>query len=345
MHEFVDLRSDTVTRPTTAMRRAMADAEVGDDVFEDDPTINALQSRAAALLGKEAALLVPTGTMSNAIALKAQTKPGDEILLDTAAHSMLYEVGLPATLAQVLTRQFHSVRGVPEPREIEDSIHTESLHGSGTTLLVLENTHNRAGGCVVPLEVHRELWRIANERGLAVHLDGARLFNAAAATGIPAAEFAAFTHTVTFCLSKGLGCPVGSVLCGSAEFISRARRVRKMLGGGMRQAGILAAAGLYALEHHISRLADDHVRARRLAEGIAAVPGITLDTASPPTNMVYLTTRGPAAGWCSLLRERHRLLCLPSAEKRIRLVTHLDIDDEDIDRAVKAIWEVAATFV
>lgn len=337
MHEFVDLRSDTVTRPTPAMRQAIAEAEVGDDVFEDDPTINALQERAAKLLGKEAGLLVPTGTMSNAVAIKAHTKPGDEILLDSSAHSMLYEVGLPATIAQVLTRQFRSERGVPDPEEIRQSIHSETLHGSGTSLLVLENTHNRAGGYVIPLETHRALWHIAKERGLKVHLDGARLFNAVIATGTPAAEFAACTDTATFCLSKGLGCPVGSVLCGSAEFIGRARRVRKMLGGGMRQAGVLAAAGLYALDHHIERLAEDHARARRLAQGVADVGGVTLDTTEPPTNMVYFTTREPAAAVSERLRIRHKVLCLPSAPHRIRLVTHLDVDDEDIDRAIQAI--------
>lgn len=211
MHEFVDLRSDTVTKPTPAMRQAMADALVGDDVYEDDPTINRLQERAAQLMGKEAGLFVPSGTMGNAVAIKVHTKPGDEILLDAEAHSMLYEVGLPATIAHVLTRQFHSVRGVPDVDEIARSVHAESLHGSGTTLLVLENTHNRAGGYVIPLDAHRHLWQWAQEAGLKVHLDGARLFNAAIATGTPASEYAACTDTVTFCLSKALGCPVGSV--------------------------------------------------------------------------------------------------------------------------------------
>jgi threonine aldolase len=342
MHEIVDLRSDTVTRPTVEMRRAMAEAVVGDDVYEDDPTINRLQETAAALMGKEAGLLVPSGTMSNAIAIKVHTRPGDEILLDTEAHSMLYEVGLPATIAQVLTRQFHSLLGVPNVDEIASSIHVETLHTAGTTLLVLENTHNRAGGAVIPLEIHRQLQQVARERGLRIHLDGARLFNAAVALGVSVRQFADCADTVTFCLSKGLGAPVGSVLCGSAEFIDRARRVRKMLGGGMRQAGILAAGGLYALEHHVERLADDHTRAKRLAQGIAHASGITLDTIEPPTNMVYFNTRVPAREFQELLAEKHRVLCGSTASHRIRMVTHLDIDDADIDRAIQAVCCEAA---
>ena len=337
MHEIVDLRSDTVTRPTPEMRRVMAEALVGDDVYEDDPTVNRLQEMAADLMGKEAALLVPSGTMSNAIAIKTHTRSGDEILLDAEAHSMLYEVGLPATIAQVLTRQFRSVHGVPDIDEIARSIHPETLHGAGTSLLVLENTHNRAGGYVIPLDVHQQLWLLAREHGLRLHLDGARLFNAAVATGTPASAFAAYADTVTFCLSKGLGCPIGSVLCGSAEFIARARRVRKMLGGGMRQAGILAAAGIYALEHHVARLADDHANARRLARSIAHAQGITLDTVETPTNMVYFTTRAPAREFAGMLAEQHQVLCGTTSSHRIRMVTHLDIDDEDIERAAEAV--------
>ncbi|HZT41724.1 MAG TPA: low-specificity L-threonine aldolase [Chthonomonadaceae bacterium] len=340
--KIIDLRSDTVTRPTPQMRRAIAEAEVGDDVFDDDPTVHRLQEVAAARLGKEAALFVPSGTMSNAIAIKTHTRPGDEILLDDEAHSMLYEVGLPAAVAQVLTRPFTSRRGVPDVEQIDRLIHAESLHEPGTALLVLENTHNRAGGAIIPLEVHQALWQMAQERNIRVHLDGARLFNAAVATGIPAAEYAACADTVTFCLSKGLGCPVGSVLCGTQECIARARRVRKMLGGGMRQAGILAAAGLYALEHHVERLAEDHRHARRLAHGIAGTPGITLDTVEVPTNMVYFNTRFPAETFTQRLAEEHRVLCAPTDTHRIRLVTHLDIDGEDVERAIAAIQATGA---
>ena len=289
MHAIIDLRSDTTTRPTPEMRRAMSEAEVGDDVYDDDPTIHRLQARAAELMGKEAALLMPSGTMSNAVAIKVHTKPGDEILLDTQAHSMIYEVGMPATIAHVVTRQFQSDNGLPDPQEIDSLIHSETLHSPGTTLLVLENTHNRAGGAIIPLDVHQALWELTQERKIALHLDGARLFNASIALGIPASQIAANSDSVTFCLSKGLGCPVGSVLCGTTEFIAKARRVRKMLGGGMRQAGVLAAAGLYALENHIERLADDHKLARNLAEGIKDAPGLKLDTVFTPTNMVYIT--------------------------------------------------------
>ena len=341
MHEVIDFRSDTVTRPTPAMRQAMAAAPVGDDVYEDDPSINLLQERAAALMGKEAGLFVPSGTMSNAIAIKAHTKPGDEILLDGEAHSMLYEVGLPATIAHVLTRQFHSVRGVPDVEEIARSLHHESLHSSGTSLLVLENTHNRAGGYIIPLETHRQLFAWAQEHGVKLHLDGARLFNAVAASGVSAREYAACTDTLTFCLSKGLGCPVGSVLCGTQEFVEKAKRVRKMLGGGMRQAGILAAAGLYALDNHIARLADDHKNARRLAEGMQHLPGIALDTVDVPTNMVYFTTTATAERWKSLLEERHKILCNTTTSHRIRLVTHLDVDADDIGRALDALRDIS----
>ena len=340
MPEVIDLRSDTVTRPTPAMRQAMLEASVGDDVYDDDPTINRLQERAAALLGKEAALFVPSGTMSNAIAIKVLTKPGDEILLDGDAHSMVYELGLPATIAHVLTRQFPSVNGVPDVEAVMHCLQHESLHNPGTSLLVLENTHNRAGGHVIPLEVHRRLFAWTQENGLRLHLDGARLFNAAVASGISAREFAACTDSVTFCLSKGLGCPVGSVLCGTFEFVEKARRVRKMLGGGWRQAGILAAAGLYALDNHIERLAEDHKNARRLAQGIQGVPGITVDTAEVPTNMVYITTTAPAIQVKTLLEQRHQLLCNPTAPHRIRFVTHLDVNAEDIERAIDAIGNV-----
>ncbi len=333
----IDLRSDTVTRPTLEMRRVMAEAPVGDDVYEDDPSVNLLQERAAAMLGKEAGLFTPSGTMSNAIAIKVHTRPGDEILLDGEAHSMLYELGLPATIAQVLTRQFRSTQGVPDVEDIKNSLHAETLHNPGTALLVLENTHNRAGGYVIPLEVHRELFAWTQAHDLKLHLDGARLFNAAVATGIPAREYAACTDSVTFCLSKGLGCPVGSVLCGTHEFIARARRVRKMLGGGMRQAGILAAAGLYALEHHIDRLAEDHANARRLAQAMQEIPGITPDTLEVPTNMVYFTTDAPASQIKTLLEERHGVLCNPTAPHRIRFVTHLDVDTNAIDRAIEAL--------
>jgi threonine aldolase len=340
MHDTVDLRSDTVTRPSPAMRRAMAEAEVGDDVLGDDPTIQRLESMAAERVGKEAALFVPSGTMGNNIAINVHTQPGDEILLDWEAHSLCYEVGAPAVLSGVQTRPFKSRRGVPDVAEVAEAISRPDLHSPGTTLLVLENTHNRAGGAVIPLEVHRALLDLARDRALKIHLDGARLFNAAVATGIPAKEYAACADSVSFCLSKGLGCPVGSLLCGTRGFVEKARRVRKRLGGGMRQAGVLAACGILALESNVDRLAEDHRHARRLAEGLAGLPGVTLDLEAVRTNMVYLSTEAPALEWIERLNER-KVRAYATGPKRIRLVTHLDVDSEDADRAVEEFRRVA----
>ncbi len=341
MHVYVDLRSDTVTRPTPAMRKAMAEAEVGDDVLGDDPTIQRLEETAANRMGKEAALFVPSGTMGNTIAIKVHTQPGDEILLDWDAHSLRYEVAGPAVVAGVLTRQFRSRRGVPDPAEIEAAISSPNLHAPGTTLLVLENTHNRAGGAIIPLAIHRELYALAQRRGLKVHLDGARIFNAAVASGVPASEYAAQADSVSFCLSKGLGCPVGSLLCGTREFVERARRMRKMLGGGMRQAGVLAACGLVALEQMVDRLAEDHRNARRLAEGMAGLRGIDVDPAAVQTNMVYFGTERPAEEVVAALG-RERVRCLSTGPRQIRLVTHHDVDAEDIDAVVAAFRRITS---
>lgn len=340
MDQFVDLRSDTVTRPTPGMREAMARAEVGDDVLGDDPTVIDLERRAAELMGEEAALFMPSGTMSNTVAICSQTHPGDEVLMDWDAHSMRYEVGAPAVVAGVITRQFRSFRGTPDVADIAAAIQAPSLHSPGTALVVLENTHNVSGGTVIPLEVHEAIWRLTRERGGALHIDGARIFNASVASGVPVREYAGRCDTITFCLSKGLGCPAGSVLCGTAETISRARRVRKMLGGGMRQAGVLAAAGLYALENHVARLADDHRRARLLAETLAELPGVSVEQETVQTNMVYFETKASASEWVQRLREEG-VLCLALGENRIRLVTHLDVDDEAIQRACTALRRVA----
>jgi threonine aldolase len=340
MHEIVDLRSDTVTQPGPEMRWAMAAAEVGDDVFEEDPTVNSLQARAAELLNKEAALFVPSGTMSNLVAIKTHTNPGDEILLDGSGHSMLYELGGAAMYAGVLTRQYRCVDGVPDPEEIAGSLHGETLHTPRSSLIQIENTHNRAGGAVVPIEVARRIFEIAQEHGARVHVDGARLFNAAIASGTPAAEYAACSDSVTFCLSKGLGCPIGSLLCGSREFVDRARRVRKMLGGGMRQAGMLAGAGLYALDHNVQRLAEDHANARRLAAGIAESVPMDPSDLSPPTNMVYFNTPFPAESLTGALTSEHNVRALAIEPHRVRLVTHLDVDAEDVERAIEAIRAV-----
>ncbi len=341
MHEYVDLRSDTVTRPTPEMRRAMAEAEVGDDVLGDDPTVQRLEEMAARKLGKEAALFVPSGSMGNNIAIKVHTQPGDEVLLEWDAHSLSYEVGGPAALSGVQTRQFRSRNGVPDVNEIESAFRTRTLHAPGTSLLVLENTHNRAGGSIIPLAIHKELYELTRSRGIRLHLDGARIFNAAVATGIPASDYVAQADSVSFCLSKGLGCPVGSLLCGTREFIDKARRVRKLFGGGMRQVGVLAAPGLIALETMIDRLAEDHESARRLAQGIVGLPGICVEPESVQTNMVYFETAGPAAALVERLATE-KVRCLATAPNRIRLVTHHDVDPEDIDRAISVFRDITA---
>ncbi len=335
--KIADFRSDTVTRPTPAMRQAMAFADVGDDVYEDDPTVNELQAAAAAITGKESALFTASGTMSNAIALKVHANPGDQVLMDEDAHSMVYEVGLPATIAQVLTLQFRSNQGVPDAKAILEWVHPESLHTPRTSLLVLENTHNRAGGTVIPYEVCRDVYNMARHNGVAVHIDGARIFNAAVASDCTVAQFASCADTITFCLSKGLGCPVGSVLCGPADWIARARRVRKMLGGGLRQAGILAAAGVYALRNNVDRLKDDHCRALRLAEAFGTSTKIQPVSAKPATNMVYFKTTLPAGTVCTRLAEQYNVLCNPTALHTFRMVTHLDIDDECVEMAVSGL--------
>ncbi len=340
MERIVDLRSDTTTRPSPGMRAAMAEAVVGDDVFDDDPTVHALQARAASLLGKADALFMPSGTMSNVVAIKVQTTPGDEVLLDSNAHSMLYEAGNAASVANVITRQFRSTGGVPSVDDIAAMVHKETLHSPRTALILLENSHNRAGGAVIPLEVHRAIHRLADQVGMAVHLDGARLFNAATSLGISAALLAECADTVTFCLSKGLGCPVGSVLCGTVAFIARARRVRKMLGGGMRQAGILAAAGLYALDHNILRLAVDHEHAQRLAAALSGADGLTVETESPATNMVYIRTCAPAEVIVGRLRQRYGVRLIAMGSHVLRAVTHLDVDAAGVDHAATSIRAV-----
>lgn len=334
----VDLRSDTVTRPTPAMREAMARAEVGDDVFGEDPTVAALEARVAERLGHEAGLFVPSGTMANQIAILAHTRPGDEVVVGAGAHSATYESGGAAALAgvQCVTA---GTSGHFDVAELEAVIHEPEPFGhvAPTTLVMVENTHNRAGGVVLPVERMVEIAGVCRARGLALHLDGARLFNAAVATGRPAADWGRRADSVSICLSKGLGAPVGSVLCGSRAFVRRAHRFRKMLGGGMRQAGILAAAGLYALDHHVTRLAEDHRRARRLAEGLAALPGVRLDPARVQTNIVVFglepTAPDPAA-LCAAVAADVR--ALPFGPRQVRLVTHLDVDDAGVERALAA---------
>ena len=336
MTSVIDLRSDTVSKPSDAMRNAMAQAEVGDDVFGDDPTVRSLEARAAELAGKEAGLYVPSGTMGNLIAVLTHTNPGDEIVLGDQSHIFQYELAGAARVAGVLTRTLNNhADGSLGAGEIAGAVRPENLHSPGTKLLCLENTHNRCGGAAIPLETMDAMTTAARERGVAVHLDGARVFNAAAALHVSASRIARDCDSVSFCLSKGLGCPIGSVLCGNSEFIERARRNRKMLGGGMRQVGILAAAGLYALEHNVNRLAEDHENARALADGLRELGPFRPNT--PETNIVVAdVVQGRLNDWLAAF-EREGVLAVAFGPQRMRLVTHINITRTDIDEALARI--------
>ena len=328
---MIDLRSDTVTRPTQAMRRAMAEAVVGDDVFGEDPTVNKLEEYVAALLGKEAALYCPSGTMTNQIGVHVATDRGDEVILHEDAHIFNYEAGAPALLSGVQVRPVPGEGGILSPETLRGAVKPENVHFPRPKLLCLENTHNVAGGKVFPLEEFAAVSAEARELGLKVHLDGARLFNAQVATGIPAREWCELADTVSVCSSKGLGAPVGSLLAGNEETIREARRARKAFGGGMRQAGVIAAASLYAFEHHIDRLAEDHERARRLATGLAEAG---YEVESPETNIVLIRVEEPQEFLQVLARKG--VLATPGKAGYVRLCTHLDIGDEEIDAAVEA---------
>ena len=328
MKGVIDLRSDTVTRPTATMRAAMAAAEVGDDVFGDDPTVNALQARIASLLGKEAALFVPTGTQSNLCALMAHCGRGDEYIVGQMAHTYRWEGGGAAVLGSIQPQPLlQSADGTIPLADVEAAIKPDDAHFARTRLLALENTW---GGQVLPLSYIEAASALAHAKGLATHLDGARLFNAAVASGVSVAAIARHFDTVSVCFSKGLGTPAGSALAGSAELIARAHRIRKMLGGGMRQAGVLAAAALHALDHHVDRLAEDHANARALAEGLQGLPGVTVQP--PQTNIVFVDLAPhKAAGAVERLRAAG-LWC--TGLYRLRLVTHLDVAAADIPRAL-----------
>jgi threonine aldolase len=333
--KVIDLRSDTVTRPTPAMRDAMSRADVGDDVYGEDPTVNRLQERVAELLGKEAGLFVPSGTMANQVSLGVLTRPGDEVICDAWAHCVAFEGGALAALWGVQARTLSADRGLLAPRDVEAAIRPANEHYPRTRVIELENTHNRGGGAVYPLEQVRALGALARARGLDLHLDGARLWNACAASGVAPADYAAPATTVSVCLSKGLGAPAGSVVCGSRDLVSEARRLRKRLGGGMRQAGVLAAAGLHALDRHLARLPEDHENARRLADGLAALPGASL-VFPVDTNLVFVTFAGRSASDLSRRLAEVGVLANPegSRESVLRFVTHLDVSRADVDDAV-----------
>lgn len=341
---MIDLRSDTVTRPTPAMRRAMAEAEVGDDVYGEDPTVNLLERRAAEITGKEAALFVPTGTMGNTIALKLHTAHGQEVICEARAHVFDYELAMLAWFSGCVARPVAAAGGILSWDDVAPRIVPPGPHRAPTGAITVENTHNMAGGTVYPQEVLDEICDRAHERGLPVHMDGARIFNAAAAAGLPVSRVAARADTVMFCLSKALGAPVGSLLAGAAGAIARARLLRKRLGGGMRQAGVLAAAGLVALEESPARLPEDHRNAKFLAEGLSEVRGIAADPAGVRTNIVIFDIAGTGiapADFSARLKARG-ILINPIDARRLRAVTHYDVDRAACETASRAVAETAA---
>ena len=338
----VDLRSDTVTRPSPAMRRAMAEAEVGDDVYGEDPTVNRLQARAAETFEREAALFVPSGSMGNLLAIKGWTRPTNEVICEERAHVNLYELASMTAIAGCFPRPTPAPGGILTWDRIEPLIRPKIYYDSQTALVTLENTHNMHGGTVYPPQISDDICERAHAAGLRVHLDGARIFNAAVALGKSVAELTRKFDSVMFCLSKGLGAPVGSMLLGSRDFIAQARIGRKLLGGGMRQAGVLAAAGLIALEETPKILHRDHENARHLAEELAQIKGITLDPKKTVTNIVIFDVRPTgrtAENLCAELGER-QILCGATDKYSVRMVTHYDVDRAGIDRAVAALSEI-----
>jgi threonine aldolase len=335
---LVDLRSDTVTRPTAAMRRAMAEAEVGDDVYGEDPTMNRLEEYAAQLFEREASLFVPSGSMGNLISIKLSTRPGTEVICEQKAHINQYEMASMAAIAGAFPRPIPTPDGILSWEQIEREIRPKTYYFSQTALVSLENTHNMAGGTLYPPAVADEICDRSHQAGLRVHLDGARVFNASVALGESVARLSRKFDSVMFSLSKGLGAPVGSMIVGSREFITQARSARKMLGGGMRQAGVLAAAALVALRESPARLVEDHANARRLAEALAELPGVTLDPSSVRTNIVIFgveKSKKSADKVCEALRG-HGVLASGVSKHAVRMVTHMDVDRQGIERAIAA---------
>jgi threonine aldolase len=341
---LIDLYSDTATKPTAAMRRAIAEAEVGDEQKGEDPTVNRLQAMVAELLGKEAALFLPSGTMCNEIAIKVHTKPGEAVIADRQAHIFGSEQGGPAFHSGVLVKTLDGDRGIFTPEQVAEAVAPGSWHVPRTSLLCAEQTHNFGGGVIWSLDRLRAICDVARANGLAIHLDGARLLNAVVASGVAARDYAAPFDSVWLDLSKGLGAPVGGVLAGSGPFIAEARRYKHLFGGAMRQAGIIAAAGVYALEHHVDRLADDHSNARRLAAGLGDIPGVTVENPEPDTNIIFFDITGTGVPVQSYLE---RILARgvrmgAMGPRRLRAVTHLDIAEADIDTALIVAREVLA---
>ena len=338
---IIDLRSDTVTRPSKGMREAIANAEVGDDVFSDDPTVKILEQKVASLLGKEAGLYVPSGTMGNQVALRTHTSPGDEVIADRASHCVNNETGAAAALAGLQFRLVDGRRGHPTLEQVKAAMRPVEIHLPRSAVILMENTHNMAGGTVYPIEEMTKISALAREAGVAVHLDGARLFNASAASGVPVERYASCADSVMVCMSKGLGAPIGSVLAGRLEFIGKARRFRKMYGGGMRQVGILAAACLYAIEHNLPRLPEDHDKAKLLAEELRSSSVMEVEPETVESNIVVIRIKGraPAASYVGPLAKRG-VLILDLGPQMLRAVCHLDVSRADVVEAAHIMREV-----
>ncbi|WP_200760904.1 low-specificity L-threonine aldolase [Effusibacillus dendaii] len=342
---MIDLRSDTVTHPTDAMRQAMAAAEVGDDVYGEDPTVNRLETLAAEKLGKEAALFVTSGTQGNQLAVLSHARAGEEVILEAESHLFYYEAAAASALAGVQTRPIVGVRGAMHPQEVERAIRGNDIHVPRTALICLENTHNRAGGAIVPLANMRSIYEMARQKNVPVHLDGARIFNAAVALGVDVREFTAYVDTVQICFSKGLSAPVGSLLAGSREFIEQARRWRKRLGGGMRQAGVIAAPAILALTEMVDRLAEDHANAKRLAHSLAEMKGLQLDPALVETNIVIADVSQTGLSAVQLLEKMKRegVLAADFGKSLIRFVTHKDVNQSDVEEAARRVHKALQT--
>ncbi len=342
MDDYIDLRSDTVTKPSPAMRDAIFKAEVGDDVFEDDPTVKKLEMIIADLLGKEDALFVASGTMANQVCLRTLTRHGDEIILEEDSHIFNYEVGSASALSGLQLYPIKGERGVITAEQVKERVRPDDIHAPPTRVIVLENTHNRAGGTVFPLDEIKRIYKLASESNIKMHLDGARLWNAVIATGIPLHLWAKPFDSVSVCLSKGLGAPIGSVIAGSGEFIRKTRRVRKMYGGGMRQVGIIAAAGIYAIENNFNRMMEDHRNAKLLAERLKDLEGLKIDLESVQTNIVVIDiseTKKTVEQFLKDLKEKGVLL-VPFGKNKIRAVTHLDVNRNQILEAVEKFKEI-----
>ncbi|MBI4830522.1 MAG: low-specificity L-threonine aldolase [Candidatus Lindowbacteria bacterium] len=339
---MIDLRSDTVTKPSPGMREAIAAAEVGDDVHGEDPTVNKLQKRVAAMLGKEASLFVPSGTMANQIALLAHTRPGDEVILERGSHVFYYEAGGMTALAGVQPFPLDGNRGILDPQQVEESIRFSDVHLPPTRLIWIENTHNRGGGTVYPLDILKAIRDVSMNHSIPLHMDGARLFNACVAADIPPEEYAKQVDSLNFCFSKGLGAPVGSIIVGSSDFITRAHRYRKMLGGGMRQAGVLAAAALYALDNNVERLAEDHRNAKRLAGALAKLDGVRIVNDPVETNLIYFDVSRTGMNPLEVKNEsaERGVLVDPISFTIMRAVTHLDVSRDDIERAIEVFGQI-----